>query len=418
MESGAPSGPRRTGPPRLLRALQHRNYRLYFGGQAASLIGMWMQFTAQSWLMYRLTESSAAVGILAAAQTGPGLVLGPLAGALADRHDKRRLMMASLGASMVPALVLAIITVLGWVVPWHLVALTLITGLARAFEIPTRHAFIPDLVDRDDLHNAIALNSVLFNISRLIGPVLAGVVIELWNEGWCFMVNAVSYVGILGALSALRLRAHVPQLERRTSLFAEIREGVRYIRSHPVLLALLGILGISSFAGMPYGVLLPSFARETLGGDASTYTTLSAVTAVGAIAGALLLAARAGSRGLERWVLGAALLFGLGLVVFSRTTGLLFALPIVVFVGAGSMVLMTSTNTMLMLTVPDELRGRVMSLHTALFLGILPVGGVVLGTLADRMGVAPVLAMGGATVVVGALVAGRVLLRHTRREGG
>ena len=403
--------------PRVLRALQHRNYRLYFGGQAASLIGMWMQFTAQSWLMYRLTESSAAVGILAAAQTGPGLILGPFAGALADRHDKRRILMTSLAVSLVPALVLAVITILDWVVPWQLVGLTLITGLARAFEIPTRHAFIPQLVDRDDLHNAVALNSVLFNLSRLIGPVIAGVVIELSNEGWCFLVNGLSYGGILVALGAMRLAPHVPNPERHTSLVAEILEGIGYVRSQPIFLAVLGMLGIASFAGMPYGVLLPSFASETLGGDASTYTTLSAITAVGAIAGALLLANRPGGKGLERWVVGGAFLFGIALAAFSRSTGMALALPLIVFVGAGSMVLMTSSNTLIMLRVPDKLRGRVMSLHTALFLGVLPVGGVLLGALADRLGVAPVLGLAGATVMVGALLIGRLLLRASGISG-
>ena len=396
--------------PELWRALRYRNYKLFFGGQAASLVGMWLQLTAQSWLIYRLTDSATAVGIMTVAQQGPGLLLGPFVGALADRHSKKRILLISQAAAAVPAFALGVLTLSGVVEAWHIVALAFVTGVARAFEIPTRQSFVPELVGRSDLANAIALNSVLFNGARLIGPAIAGIVIATAGEGWCFIANSLSYSAILIALAAIRLPARSDTGERG-SLWSEVREGLQHVRGERTLWALLGGLGVVSLAGMPYSVLLPSFSQRVLGGGPDTYGYLQAAVGAGAIAGALALAARRRIRGIERWLVASGVLFGLSLVAVSRAESTQMAYLLLVPMGLGFMVQNASTNTLLQSISPDHLRGRIMSLHTTLFLGLFPLGGFIAGSLADRYGEVHVLAGAGAVVVASQLVFGRILLR-------
>ena len=233
----------------VLRAFRHRNYRLFFAGQGISMIGMWIQNVAQAWLVYRLTDASFAVGALAIAQQGPGLFIGPIAGALADRHPKRRLLLIAQSASLLPAIVLGVLTIGDLVTTWHVFACSFFAGVARACEIPIRQSFIHDLVGRDDLPNAIALNSVLFNAARLIGPSVGGVLIATVGEGWCFMANACSYAPILMALAAMRLPEAQTGSRAESSIVSDIVEGVRYVRGQPVVWALLGGLATASLAG-------------------------------------------------------------------------------------------------------------------------------------------------------------------------
>jgi MFS family permease len=396
----------------VVRALRHRNYRLFYAGQAASLVGMWLQLTAMSWLMYRLTGAAAAVALMTFAWQGPGLVIGPIAGAFADRHDRRRILIAAQSLSVVPAAILGVLTLSGVVEPWHVVLLAFVTGIVRSFEIPTRQAFIPELVESSDLANAIGLNSALFNGARLVGPAIAGALIPWVGEAWCFLANSVSYTVIVAALVAIRLPAREKRASDSESLLSRIQEGLAYVRGQPSLLALLGGLAIVAVAGMPYSVLLPSFANRRLGGGPDTFAMLQAAVGLGAMLGAFSLAARRGVLGLERWVVVAGSSFGLLLFVFSRTSSPTAAVAVLAPLGFCFMIQLATTNTLLQTLAPAALRGRVMSLHTTLFLGLFPLSGLAWGGLADRFGEASVLAGGGLVVVVGSFVTGRAVLRH------
>ncbi len=402
--------------PTLLRAFRSRNYRLFFLGQAVSLVGMWMQMTAQSWLMYRLTDSAAMVGLLGAAQTGPGLVIGPFAGALADRLDRRRLLQVAQVASLVPSLVIGVLVLADAMDAWLLVALALVGGIVRSAEMPVRQALVPLLVEREHLLNAISLNSALFNSARVIGPAIAGVVMALSNEGWCFLANAASYLAPIAALSAMQFPAFVRPERSAGGMLGEVLEGVRYVRGEPFVSALMAALALASLVAMPYTVVLPSFAREVIGGGSGTYSALTSAVGVGAFATAIALASRQDHTGLQRVPAFGAALFGAALLLLSQATTRAMAIPLMVLVGVGFMAQMTTTNTLLQLRVPDRLRGRVMALHSALFLGVVPIGGLAAGTLADRIGESSVIATGGALLLVGSLAFAHRLARVTPLE--
>jgi len=397
----------------VLRAFRSRNYRLFFAGQAGSLVGMWLQLTAMSWLMYRLTHAAAWVAFLTFAWQGPGLVLGPVAGALADRVDRRRIIVVAQALSVVPAALLGIFTIAGLITPWQVVLLAFFTGILRSFEIPTRQAFIPDIVEPEDLANAIGMNSALFNGARLVGPAVAGALIPLVGEGWCFLANAVSYLAILAALIAMHLPKTTARRTVKTSVLADILEGLAHVRREPALKAILGGLGFFAVVGMPYSVLLPSFASRQLGGGPHTFSSLQAAVGFGAMVAAFAVAVRSRVAGLERWLVVAGVSFGVLLFALSRASSLALALVLLVPLGGCFIVTMASTNTLLQTLAPGHLRGRVMSLHTTLFLGVFPLSGLVWGALADRAGEAAVLAGGGVLVVLGTLVSGRAVLRHT-----
>ncbi len=269
--------------PALFRALAHRNFRLFFLGQALSLTGMWIQMVAQSWLMYQMTQEAFAVAWVALAQQGPGLVVGPFAGALADRHSRQRMLVLAHAAAIAPAVALAALVFSDLASPLLLFILALVAGVARAFEIPTRQAFVPELVTREDIPNAIAVNSIVFNIARLVGPAIGGFIIALVGEGWCFLANAVLLVPVLFTLLAIRVPEHSRALSSRSSLLSELALAVGYVRREPILWALLGGLAAASVAGMPYTVLLPSFAVRVLGAGPETYGFLTAAVGVGAL---------------------------------------------------------------------------------------------------------------------------------------
>lgn len=372
---------------------------------------MWVQMVAQSWLMYRLTDSAAAVAAVFLAQQGPGLVIGPIAGALADRYPKRRMLVMAQAGTAAPTFVLAAITLAGVVEAWHVIGLAFLAGLSRAFEIPIRQAFIPSLVEREDLPNAIGLNSILFNLARLTGPAAGGIVIALAGEGWCFLANGVSYLFVIAALLAIRVADAPARPRDGSSLLSEVVEGLSYVKSQPVLWALLGGLATASLAGMPYTVLLPSFAERVLDAGPEVYGLLTSAVGIGAMVSAVVLAVRKSPDGLDRWVVACGVAFGLALTLFSQTTSIPSAVASLALIGASFMFMQTGVNTLLQLAAPDELRGRVMSLHSALFLGILPLGGLVAGAIADRVGEPLVLACGGGLVFAGAAFFGSILLR-------
>lgn len=398
-----------------LRALRHRNYRLFFGGQLASLLGMWLQLVAQSWLILRLTDQASYVALVYLAQLGPGLFIMPFAGALADRYSRKRILLWSHAAAFAPALAMGLLTLSGTITTWQVMGFALLTGIARSFEIPTRQAFVPALVERSDIPNAVALNSILFNSCRLVGPAVAGVVIARWGEGWCFLLNAALFAPVWLAL--LSIRAGDEPLGPSTgSLTQSIGVALHYVGATPVLWSLLGGMAVASVVGMPYTTLLPSFATRVLGAGEVAYGMLTSAVGLGAFASAVALAMRRSVEGLERWVVGAGLFFAASLCGFSQTTQLWTAILLLACVGLGFMFMMAGTSTLLQLRVPDALRGRVMSFHTTVFLGAFPFGGLVAGQLADRYGESLVLSGAGIIVACGVLCFGRVLLRGMHAE--
>jgi MFS family permease len=378
------------------RALRHRNYRLLFAGQSISQTGSWMQQLALSWLVYRLTGSAFFLGLVAFANQLPATLISPIAGVLADRWDRHRILVWTQALGMAQATVIAVLVIGGWVQVWHIVGLAAVLGMVMGLDIPARQALFVDLVDgdREDLANAIALNSSLFNATRLLGPTLAGFLIATLGEGPVFAINAASYVAVLGALAAMRLPPRTagegggPVLER-------LREGFAYAADFRPVRVLLLVLGALSLVGMPYVVLLPVFADAVLGGGPSTLGFLMSAAGLGALGGALWLAARRTVRGLSAVIGGSAAVFGAGLVAFSLSRTLLFSLPLLVVSGAGMMVLAASINTVLQTIVPARLRGRVMSLYAMAFMGMGTMGSLAGGWLATVIGAPLAVGLGG-----------------------
>jgi MFS family permease len=386
-----------------LRGLRSRNYRLFFIGQGISLIGTWMQRIAVNWLVYRLTGSPFWLGLVNFFGQLPTFLVAPYAGVVADRLDKRRIIVVTQALSMAQAAVIAALTIADVVSVWEIMALSVVLGVINGFDTPTRQSFVIDMVDsREDLGNAIALNSVMFNGARLIGPSVAGLLIAAWGEGVCFLVNALSYIAVLWSLLAMRVAARKIQ-PKATPFLHELTEGIRYAFGWAPIRSTLLLLALTSLMGMPYVVLLPVVAKDILHGGAHTLGFLAAATGVGAIAGALYLASRRTVVGLIGGIAGTAALFGASLIAFSFSESFWLSLPVLAVVGLAMMVEMASSNTVLQTVVADEKRGRVMSFHTMAFLGMAPFGSLLAGALADRIGTPHTLLVSGAAVLLGAL---------------
>jgi MFS family permease len=387
--------------PSLLRALRHRNYRLFFGGQLVSLIGTWMQSVAQSWLVYRLTGSSLLLGLVGFSSQLPVFFLAPVGGAVADRRSRHRILLATQGASMLLALALAALTLTGRVRVAHIFAFSASLGVVNAFDIPTRQSFVVEMVGREDLPNAIALNSSMFNGARILGPAVAGVLVGAIGEGWCFLANGVSFLAVLAGLLAMRV-APRPAPARRASALREAAEGFRFVARTRAIRALLLLLGLVSVTAMPYAVLMPIFADRILRGGASGLGLLMGASGVGALIGALTLAVRRGLRGLGGWVAASCAAFGVSLVLFSMSRSFWLSALLLVPVGFSMMVQMAGSNTLIQAMVPDALRGRVMAVYSMMFMGMAPLGALLAGWLAARIGAPATVAAGGACCVVGA----------------
>jgi MFS family permease len=379
--------------PATLRALRYRNFQLFFGGQLISLIGTWMQNIAQAWLVYRLTGSSVLLGAVGFAGQIPVFLLSPAGGIVADRYRRHRIVIGTQAASMLLAFLLSALTLTGTVRIWHIFVLSALLGVVNAFDIPARQAFIVSMVEKPDLINAIALNSSMFNASRVVGPAIAGILVATIGEGWCFFANAVSYIAVIAGLAAM----HVGQEEivTRGSPLARLIEGFCFvIRNQPVH-ALLILLGVVSLTGMPYAVLMPIFADRILHGGAQALGLLMGATGIGALAGALVLASRKDLKGLSRWVAFAAASFGVGLVAFALSRSLALSLAILVPVGFAMIIEMGASNTLIQSMVPDALRGRVMSVYSMMFTGMAPFGSLFAGGAAERFGAPLAVAAGG-----------------------
>ncbi|HZQ91825.1 MAG TPA: MFS transporter [Terriglobales bacterium] len=413
---GANSGRGWSWLPVALRALRYRNFRLFFTGQLISLIGTWMQTVAQSWLVYRLTGSSVLLGAVGFASQFPVFFMSPVAGIVADRVNRQKLVIATQVASMLLAFILAALTLAHRVQVWHIVVLAVLLGVVNAFDVPGRQSFLVEMVGKEDLMNAIALNSSMFNGARIVGPAVAGVLVATIGEGWCFFANAVSYIAVIVGLMMMRVQPRAVREPRGP--IEETLEGFRFARHTAPIRALLLLVGLVSLVGMPYTVLMPIFADRILHGGARGLGLLMGCTGVGALLGALTLAARTGLTGLSQWIARASAAFGISLVLFAVSRNFWLSAGLLVPVGFAMMLQTSSTNTLIQAMVPDHLRGRVMSLYSMMMIGMAPFGALFAGLVADRIGAAMAVAIGGVACVAGAIAFGSQLptLRVQARE--
>lgn len=390
-----------------MRALRHRNFQLFFSGQLVSLIGTWMQTVAQSWLVYQLTGSSLKLGAVGFASQIPVFLVAPIGGTVADRVNRHRIVIATQVASMILAFILAALTLTHTVKVWHIFVLASLLGVVNAFDIPGRQSFLVDMVGREDLMNAIALNSSMFNGARVIGPAIAGILLVKIGEGGCFLANAISYIAVI--IGLLMMKVECKPRSKSDSPIDDIIEGFRWVSQTGPIRALLLLLGLVSLVGMPYAVLMPVFADHVLHAGARGLGVLMGFTGVGALLGALTLAMRTGVKGLARLVSICCAGFGISLIAFSFSKLLWLSAVLLIPVGFFIMLQMACSNTLIQAMVPDALRGRVMALYSMMFMGMAPFGALLGGALADRMGAPITVAVGGVASIVGAIWFGRQL---------
>jgi MFS family permease len=389
--------------PRFTRALRHRNYRLFFSGQLISLVGTWMQQVAEAWLVYRLTGSAALLGVAGFASQIPVFLLATIGGTVADHGNRHRIMVVTQTTSMVLPLILATLVFTGHVRVWHVFTLAAILGVVNAFDVPARQSFVIDMVGKEDLVNAIALNSSIVNGARTVGPAVAGVLLAAVGEGWCFLLNGLSYIAVIAGLLLMKLPPRDPHLHPAARL-GDTVEGFRFIRRTTPIRDLLLLVGLVSFAGMSYSVLMPIFADSILHGGPKGLGLLMASAGFGSLCGALSIASRSSVRGLGRVVGLSALTFGVGLMVFALSRTFWLSAALLLVVGMSMITQAASTNTLIQSMVPDALRGRVMAVYAMMFMGMSPFGALVEGALAERIGAPATLVIGGSICVVGAIV--------------
>jgi MFS family permease len=399
-----------------VRALRHRNYRLFFAGQLISLIGTWMDQVAESWLVYRLTGSALLLGTVAFASQIPVFLLAPIGGALADRLDRRKILICTQSSMMLLTFILAGLTLSHRVHIWQVVTLAALTGVVNAIDLPARQAFVVDMVSRADLVNAIALNSSMFNGARIVGPALAGIVVAAIGEGWCFFANGVSFIAVIAGLGLMKIDR--PRLAIEGSPLENIMEGFKFVAQSGPVRALMVLLGLVSFTAMPYAVLMPLFADKILHGGAQALGLLMGCSGVGALGGALTLAMRKTLKGLSVWVAASCAGFGMALLLFSFSRWLWLSAALLVPAGFCMMIQMASSNTLIQSMVPDRLRGRVMSVYAMTFMGMAPLGALLAGSLAHTLGAPMTVGIGGVVAIVGAGLFGLKLpaLRPAARE--
>ncbi len=381
---------------RLTRALSHRNYRLFFAGQTVSLVGTWLTRVATSWLVYRLTKSELLLGVTGFAGQIPLLVLAPFAGVYVDRWNRHRVLVVTQILSALQSLALAVLALMNAITVAEIIGLQVVQGVINAFDTPARQAFVVEMVDdRADLPNAIALNSAMFNASRIVGPSVAGIIIALVGEGWCFMIDAISYVAVIVSLLAMHVSPR-DVARRGARMLEELRSGWRYVSQFaPVRELLLNVMLIVMM-GMPYAVLMPVFATNVLHGGAHTLGILMTASGAGALIGTFYLASRHTVVGLGKVIVFATAILSAGLIAFSLSHSLWLSLAVLPLVGAGMMLQSAAANTILQTIVDEDLRGRVMAFYSVAVLGMQPIGSLVAGIVADRIG-AP------RTILIGAI---------------
>jgi MFS family permease len=386
-----------------LRALRHRNFALFLGGQVCSLIGYWIQQIALAWLVYRLTGSATLLGVLAFASNLPVLLLAPFAGLWSDRFNRHRMMLATQVLEMLQAVALTALAFSGAIEIWHIIVLTMLLGVCVAVELPVRHAYLIELIgDKQDLSNAVAMMSLMGNCGRLAGPVLAGLLIGWFSEATCFLINALSYIAVLASFAFIRVgpqqhaESHAPALHG-------LKEGLVYAWRTVPIRFLLTLLALIALTAAPYNALMPAVVHEAFAGNAETLGFLVGAAGTGGICGTLLLASRRNVRGLVRFIVASALVSGGALVALSWSRWLALSLMLMGVIGFGILVISVGVNIILQTIVDDDKRGRVMSLYTAAFIGVVPFGGLIAGVLADHVGATNTLLAGGIICVVAAL---------------
>ena len=395
----------------LFRSFRHRNYRLYFGGQLVSLTGTWMQATAQQWLVAkRLAGSPLQIGLVVSATTLPVFLFALFGGALADRFPKRKLLVAAQTLAMLQAAGLCLLTASGHIEIWHVMCFAACLGCVNAVEMPTRHAFAVEMVGKEDLHNAIALNSSLFHLGRVIGPALAGELVHLVGEAWCFGLNALSFLAVIAGLLAMRLTSVQPP-PRQGNLGERLKEGLGYSWRNPLIRTILLLIAVSSLTGAAPLVLLPVFARDVFHVGSQEYGYLLTASGLGSLAGALFMGSRANPSGLRRIVLWGSLGLGIALACFAQAPLYWVAVALLIPVGFCFMVVMPGCNTMIQLAAPDAMRGRIMAVYSALFMGMNALGPLIAGGLAKWQGAPLAVTVMGLCCLAGALWPARAISR-------
>lgn len=386
----------------IFRSLQHRNYRLFFSGQSISLIGTWMQRIAMPWLVYHMTGSAFQLGLVSFAGQIPTFLLAPVAGVVTDKYSKYKVLLITQILSLIQALILALLSFTGAIQIWQIVLLSIVLGCINAFDTPSRHSFVIEMVEKkEDLGNAIALNSMMFNGARLIGPSVAGMMLATAGEGICFLINAISYIFVVTSLLLMHLKKKEEKREDGR-LLDEMKEGLKYTFGFPPIKHILILLAVASLMGSSYQVLMPVFAKEVLHGGSGTFGFLMGAAGSGALVGALYLASRESLIKLGRIIPAATGLFGAGLVALSFSRHFPVSLVLMVIIGVGIMLQTASSNTIIQTIIDDDKRGRVMSFYTLAIMGTAPFGSLLAGSLAKIIGTPYTILIGGITCMAGA----------------
>jgi MFS family permease len=387
----------------IFRSFKYKNYRLFFSGQSISLIGTWIQRIATPWLVYHLTGSALLLGVVGFAGQIPTFVLAPFAGVLTDRWNRYHILIGTQIAAMIQAFILTILYFSGSIHIWHIVLLNIFLGCVNAFDVPARQSFVVEMVEKkEDLGNAIALNSSMVNGARLLGPSIAGILIAFTGEGICFLLNGLSYLFVIVSLLLMKVTPR-KIIKKDTNVLSELKDGFSYAFGFIPIKYIIFLLGLVSLMGMQYTVLMPVFAKEILHGGSHTFGFLMGASGMGALSGALYLASRKNTLGLVKIIPLAACLFGLGLITFSFSRFFLLSLALMVITGLGMMLQMASSNTIIQTIVDDDKRGRVMSFYTMAFMGTAPFGSLLAGALAKTVGVSYTILTGGIFCVIGGL---------------
>jgi MFS family permease len=383
--------------------MQHRNFQLFIVGQLISLIGTWMQNMAQLWLVYQLTHSAVLLGIFGFASQVPMLFLSSIGGYVGDRYDRHRGVIATQSVSMILAFVLAGLTLTNLINKWELIGIAFLVGIVNAFDVPIRQAFFVQMVGKEDLPNAIALNSSIFNGARVVGPAIAGFAIAWVGEGWCFFLNGLSFVAVIVALLMMRIQPR--EIKPRTdSPLRSFVQGFQFAMSDLPVRSTLLLLSVLSLFGLQYSVFMPIYAQDILKGNARTLGLLMSSAGIGAVLGALHFAARTHYRGLARWIAMTSTTCAVGLVLFSQARTFWLCVVVLFVVGFAATSQMAATNTLIQNRVPDELRSRVMAVYATMFMGVQPIGALIAGGVAKRIGAPYTLTVFGSLVLLGSLV--------------
>ncbi len=387
-----------------LRALNHKNFRLYFEGQGISIVGTWVQRIALTWLVYRLTNSAFLLGVVGFSGQIPLLIVTPFAGVLADRLDKHKILLYTQALSMIQAFVLAALVLTNSIQVWEIIALSIVLGLFDSLDMPTRQSFMVEMVgnNREDLGNAIAMNSSMVNSARLIGPAIAGILISLVGEGWCFMLNAVSYIAVIVSLLKMEV-VHKPTSTKKKETFKELKEGIHYAFGFAPIKYILVLLAIVSFMGTPIRILAPVFVKQFFHGGADMFGFLMGASGLGALCGAIFLMNKKSVLGIGKLITYAVFTFGIGLIAFAISHVFAFSIIFMFMTGIGMMIQLAGSNTLLQTIVEDDKRGRVMSLYAMSFRGVAPFGSLLAGAAAGLIGASLTLVIGGIFCVIGAI---------------